>query len=79
VFDVADFLGSLVDKSLVVVEPVGGALRYRLLETIRQFAAERLAEAGLDEAAAAHTRHFLSVAETICPTARSTSFTGISC
>jgi predicted ATPase/class 3 adenylate cyclase len=70
VFDVADLLGSLVDKSLVVAEPAGGALRYRLLETIRQFAAERLAEAGPDQAAAvaaAHSRHFLSVAETAAP------------
>jgi len=66
VFDVAGLLGALVDKSLVVAEPTGGALRYRLLETIRQFAAERLAEAGQDEAAivaAAHSRHYLSVAE----------------
>ena len=67
VLDVAGLLGSLVDKSLVVAEPAGGALRYRLLETIRLFAAERLAEAGDDEAAAvaaAHCAHFLSVAET---------------
>jgi predicted ATPase/class 3 adenylate cyclase len=66
VFDVAELLGALVDKSLVVAEPAGGALRYRLLETIRQFAAERLATAGEDEAAvvaAAHGRHYLSVAE----------------
>ena len=70
VFDVTDLLGSLVDKSLVVAEPAGPALRYRLLETIRQFAAERLAEAGDDEAAAvaaAHCAHFLSVAETAAP------------
>ena len=66
VLDVADLLGSLVDKSLVVAEPAGAGLRYRLLETIRLFAAERLAEAGDDEAAAvaaAHCAHFLSVAE----------------
>ena len=66
VLDVAGLLGSLVDKSLVVAEPAGGTLRYRLLETIRLFAAERLAEAGDDEAAAvaaAHCAHFLSVAE----------------
>ena len=66
VFEVAELLGALVDKSLVVAEPTGGALRYRLLETIRQFAAERLAEAGEDEVAAvatAHGRHYLSVAE----------------
>ena len=70
VFDVTGLLGSLVDKSLVVAEPAGAALRYRLLETIRQFAAERLAEAGDDEAAAvaaAHCAHYLSVAETAAP------------
>ena len=46
--------------------PPGRALRYRLLETIRLFAAERLVEAGDDEAAAvaaAHCAHFLAVAE----------------
>jgi predicted ATPase/class 3 adenylate cyclase/DNA-binding CsgD family transcriptional regulator len=70
VFDAADLLGSLVDKSLVVAEPAGDALRYRLLETIRQFAAERLAEAG-DEtaaaAAAAHCQYFLALAEAAAP------------
>jgi len=66
VLDVADLLGSLVDKSLVVAEPAGAGLRYRLLETIRLFAAERLVEAGDGEAAAvaaAHCAHFLAVAE----------------
>jgi predicted ATPase/class 3 adenylate cyclase len=66
VLDVAGLLGSLVDKSLVVAEPAGETLRYRLLETIRLFAAERLAEAGAGEAAAvagAHCAHFLAVAE----------------
>ncbi len=67
VLDVASLLGSLVDKSLVVAEPAGGTLRYRLLETIRLFAAERFVEAGDEQAAAvtaAHCAHFLSVAET---------------
>ena len=66
VLDVTVLLGSLVDKSLVVAEPAGGTLRYRLLETIRLFAAERLVEAGEDEAAAvaaAHCAHYLAVAE----------------
>jgi len=70
VLDVADLLGSLVDKSLVVAEPAGAGLRYRLLETIRLFAAERLAEADDGEAAAvgtAHCAHFLSVAEAAAP------------
>ena len=68
-FDVTGLLGSLVDKSLVVAEPAGEALRYRLLETIRQFAAERLAGDGGEAAAvaAAHCAHYLSVAETAAP------------
>ncbi|MGN6177099.1 MAG: ATP-binding protein, partial [Streptosporangiaceae bacterium] len=68
--DVAGLLGSLVDKSLVVAESTGGAFRYRLLETIRQFAAERLADTGADEVgavAAAHCQHFLDVAEAAAP------------
>ncbi len=68
--EVTGLLGSLVDKSLVGAERTGGALRYRLLETIRQFAAERLAEAGADEAAAvaaAHSEYFLAAAETAAP------------
>jgi predicted ATPase len=43
---VAALLAALVDKSLVQVEVAGAAGRYRLLEVIRAFAGERLAEAG---------------------------------
>jgi predicted ATPase len=67
VFGVTDLVVSLVDKNLVVAESADGALRYRLLETIRQFAAERLIESGgseADELSQAHCRYFLSVAET---------------
>ncbi len=39
-------LGRLIDKSLVHVEEGPGDRRYRLLETVRQYAAERLEEAG---------------------------------
>jgi predicted ATPase/class 3 adenylate cyclase len=70
VVEVAGLLGSLVDKSLVVADPAGAALRYRLLETIRLFAADRIAEAGDGETAAvraAHCAHYLSVAETAAP------------
>lgn len=46
-YDVAGVLGSLVDKSLVVAAPAGdGRMRYRLLETVGEYAAERLVEAG---------------------------------
>jgi predicted ATPase/DNA-binding SARP family transcriptional activator len=43
---VLDLVDSLVAKSLVTVETAGTALRYRLLETLRAFAAGRLAVAG---------------------------------
>ena len=69
-FDVDDLLGSLVDKSLVVTEPSGGRVRYRMLETIRQFAAERLVESDEVEAAAigtAHASYYLSLAELAAP------------
>ncbi|MEU6168671.1 BTAD domain-containing putative transcriptional regulator [Streptomyces tanashiensis] len=53
--DVLDVLGALVDKSLVVAAPDGSGMRYRLLETVAEYAAERLDEAG--ERAAAERRH----------------------
>ncbi len=64
--EVAGLVGSLVDKSLVMAEPVGNTVRYRLLETIRMFVADRLAEASPEETAApqrAHCAHYLAVAE----------------
>jgi tetratricopeptide (TPR) repeat protein len=48
-------LGQLVDKSLVVVEDQQAEVRYRLLETIRQYGVEKLREAG--EAAEVRRRH----------------------
>ena len=68
--DVDNLLGSLVDRSLVVTEPSGGKARYRLLETIRQFAAEHLVESDEVEAAAigaAHALYYLSLAELAAP------------
>jgi predicted ATPase/class 3 adenylate cyclase len=44
--DVMDGIAQLVDKSLVVTEQHDGGTRYRLLETIRQYALERLEQAG---------------------------------
>jgi predicted ATPase/class 3 adenylate cyclase/DNA-binding CsgD family transcriptional regulator len=54
-YQVLDQLGLLVDKSLVVAEEVCGATRYRLLETVRQYALEKLAESG--EADVIRSRH----------------------
>lgn len=45
-FEVIDLLTRLVDKSLVVVEERRGDARYRLLETIRQYAAGKLTASG---------------------------------
>jgi predicted ATPase/DNA-binding CsgD family transcriptional regulator len=58
-------LARLVDKSLVtVVETRARGTRYRLLETVREFAAGLLVEAGeAGEARARHLRHFLSRSE----------------
>jgi predicted ATPase len=57
-------LGRLVDKSLVVVEEHEGEARYRLLETIRQYAGDKLDGAGERVAARdRHLDHFLALAE----------------
>src|SRR5580692_10849022 len=63
--DVLGVLAALVDKSLVVLEPEAlGQARYRMLDTIREYAAEKLASAG--EATEIQHRfrdHTLTVAE----------------
>ncbi|MFH9739339.1 AfsR/SARP family transcriptional regulator [Streptomyces roseolus] len=69
-----DTLGALVDKSLVIATPTDdGAMRYRLLETIHEYAAERAAETPelLAAAEAAHTAHFTALAEEAEPRLRS--------
>lgn len=65
--DVLDALAGLVDKSLV--EAVGSSTtRYRMLETIHEYSAERLREAGEREALAdAHGRYFRDLAEDAAP------------
>ena len=56
-------LAGLVDQSLLVAAPDDGATRYRVPETIRQYGADRLAEAGeQDEAHVRHLRWFLGEA-----------------
>jgi predicted ATPase/class 3 adenylate cyclase/DNA-binding CsgD family transcriptional regulator len=54
-YQVLDQLALLVDKSLVVADEGGSRTRYRLLETMRQYALEKLGESG--EADAVRTRH----------------------
>ena len=62
--DVLDLLPQLVNKSLVVVEEEAGASRYRLLETIRQYARDKLMDRGeAEEARNRHLAYFLEFAE----------------
>jgi predicted ATPase/class 3 adenylate cyclase len=65
--DVLDLLDRLVSKSMVVAEEVEGLARYRLSETIRQYALDRLLQAGeTEEARDSHllwARRLVEVAE----------------
>lgn len=67
-----DLLTSLIDKSLVVAETRGKATRYRLLETVRQYAREELMEAKESETyTRRHRDWFLQFAEQADPYVRS--------
>jgi predicted ATPase/class 3 adenylate cyclase/DNA-binding CsgD family transcriptional regulator len=66
-WQVLDHLSALVDKSLIQAEETKGSTRYRLLETVRHYATERLAcrpGAELDQTRAAHRDYFLALVET---------------
>jgi predicted ATPase/DNA-binding SARP family transcriptional activator len=71
VFEVADIVGSLVKKSLVVAERSSGSLRYGLLETIREYAADQLAQSGGEaetrQTRSAHADFYLQLSETAAP------------
>jgi predicted ATPase len=69
--EVAGLLASLVDRSLVQADHIPTGSRYRLLEVIRAFAAERLAEAG--ELSAARERHAVFYTE-FCERARAQQY-----
>jgi predicted ATPase/class 3 adenylate cyclase len=61
--DVLDLLTSLVDKSLVTYDDQGGEGRYRLLETVRQYARDRLLDAGEAGVRSRHLEFFVRLAE----------------
>lgn len=69
---VLDLLAGLTDKSLVAVREVEGEARYRLLETVRQYAAERLRESGEEaELRQRHASYFHDLAMDLAPRLRS--------
>lgn len=65
--DIADILGSLVNKSLVTAEHASTNLRYRLLETIRQYAADQLLQVSAEGETLMvrrrHAEYYLALAE----------------
>jgi predicted ATPase/class 3 adenylate cyclase len=62
-YQVLDQLTLLIDKSLVVAENTEGRVRYRLLETVRQYALEKLGESGeADAVRARHRDHYTALA-----------------
>ncbi|WP_284617232.1 ATP-binding protein [Aquabacterium humicola] len=61
---IADLLSSLADKSLVLAVPSRDVTRYRMLETMRDYARDKLAARGEVEATSQrHCHHFLAVAK----------------
>jgi predicted ATPase/class 3 adenylate cyclase/DNA-binding CsgD family transcriptional regulator len=63
---VLDHLAALVGKSLVLADEIRGSIRYRLLETVRDYAAERLAQRPapeLNHTRAAHRDYYLILVE----------------
>jgi predicted ATPase/class 3 adenylate cyclase len=62
--DVLDLLASLADKSLLALDESHDTARYRMLETIRVYAQERLAESGeADAVATRHCEHYFAFAK----------------
>jgi predicted ATPase/class 3 adenylate cyclase len=62
--EVLDLLGSLVEKSLVMAQDGAGRTRYRMLETIRDYAREKLQAEGEQAAAALrHHEHYFELAK----------------
>jgi len=62
--EILDLLSQLVNKSLVLVETTDGVSRYRTLETIHQFAREKLIESGeLESMRTRHLKYFLQLSE----------------
>lgn len=63
-FQVLDGLSQLVDKSLIIVQAHGVETRYRLLDTIRQYAVEKLQDASETQSLRErHRDYFIALAE----------------
>ena len=62
--DVHDLLDALLDKSLITAEEREGSMRYRMLETMREYARERLCQLGREaESLGGHLTYFRTLGE----------------
>src|SRR5206468_11898000 len=69
--DALDGIATLLDNSLIRQDDEGGEPRFELLETIHEFARERLEESGEAEVVGErHAAYFLQVAEEAAPRLR---------
>jgi predicted ATPase/class 3 adenylate cyclase len=67
-YAVLDLLTALVDKSLVTTDQHGLETRYRLLETVREYATARLVDAGeIESLRERHLAYYLALAESAEP------------
>lgn len=64
-FSVLDQLTLLVDKSLVVADDCQGRTRYRLLETVRRYALEKLGDSGEADVHARHRDYYTALAASL--------------
>lgn len=77
--DVIDLLDRLVDKSLITAAVTRGAMRYRMMETVRDFASRRLDAAGESDAVIEeHAKYFSTHAQSLADRIKSADTRGSS-
>ncbi|RJS46167.1 ATP-binding protein [Nocardioides cavernaquae] len=62
--DVLDLIDSLTDKSILIADELGGSMRYRMLETLREYGAERLDQQDARATARRHRDWLAQLAQT---------------
>src|SRR5579871_4303927 len=67
-----NLMDQLLHRSLLMVEPQGEIMRFRMLETVHEFAAEQLSESEREEVSRRHAKYFLQLAEEAWPYLRGT-------
>jgi predicted ATPase len=60
--EVIDLLARLEDKSLIIAERMGDSSRYRMLQMVREYGAEKLTESEAEAVGARHLEYFMGLA-----------------